>query len=348
MCLIVNFKPEFDISEDLMKHFAVRNNDGFGIMWIQDNRLCHEKYGPDKMEFLYPLYQNLKQYEGYIHLRMRTHGATNQEMAHPFNCGFGIYLMHNGVLDSKGDDTSKSDTWHFVNNIVSPLFRMSKNPHKLIRSAAFSDLVHKYIGFSNRIVIGDRGGFIRFNESSWHKVSNEYTGVKGMLVSNQYAWSADGYGKPVPEKKLPNYYGHRYTYNMYSSDNDEDEHENLVWGFHDPRKRKANTHLFPTITGESLDKALESHFFHLRSCWYGDSQARIYKRRPDSGLDRRSDLDEDNQFWNSMEQQVMENYSNWLFVKNNNTHPSSWKHPKKEDKPVPNSSQLNLNLGEKH
>src|SRR5574343_1935068 len=171
MCLIIHLKPEFNISKELMDNFANRNTVGFGMMWIQDNRLCHMKFGPDMMKDLYAMYKSVKPYEGFIHLRMRTHGNTNQEMAHPFNCGYGIYLMHNGVIsDSTGEDKSKSDTWYFVSNILMPLFKMSKNPHKLIRSMAFSDLIHKYLGYNNRVVIGDRGGYMIYNEKAWHTI----------------------------------------------------------------------------------------------------------------------------------------------------------------------------------
>jgi hypothetical protein len=37
--------------------------------------------------------------------------------------------------------------------------------------------------------MGDRGGFVFFNEKAWTKITNENTGAKGLKVSNSYAWS---------------------------------------------------------------------------------------------------------------------------------------------------------------
>lgn len=316
MCLIINIQPKFSISKELMDNFAKRNNDGFGMMWIQDNRLCHMKFGPDKMQDLFSMYESIKAYEGFIHLRMRTHGHTNQEMAHPFNCGYGIYLMHNGVIsDSTGDDKSKSDTWYFVNNILIPLFKMSKNPHKLIRSLAFSDLIHKYLGYSNRVVIGDRGGWMMFNSKTWYTISEEKTGCKGMLVSNTYAWDENAY-KPRRD------YGHNYT--VHSSN---ERWKNRNYGLMEddeieyippppPKTTQSSFHI-PGPSPASVAEFLEAHFYNLGRNWYADAYGKVYKKRLDNGLDRRADLDEDEQFWNTFSHDMVMAYGEWMSDKHN-------------------------------
>lgn len=322
MCLIVNFQPKFNISRPLMDNFAKRNNDGFGMMWIQDNRLCHMKFGPDKMQDLYAMYESVKAYEGFLHLRMRTHGATNQDMAHPFNCGFGIYMMHNGVLDAKGEDLTKSDTWYFVNNVLSPLFKMSRNPHKLIRSMAFSDLIHKYLGFNNRVVIGDRGGWQIFNSNSWHVIDNIATEVKGMLVSNTYAWDTQ-FGKtytynlpsPPPARHWPK--ATNQNYGLIQDDDDEDADVFPSETAVTRRKRVASTQtanhvLYPAARKEEIEEFLKAHFFPMGRDFYADAYGKVYKKRKDHGVDRRSDLDDNEQFWNSFTNEQLELLGRWM------------------------------------
>jgi hypothetical protein len=356
MCLIINFKPEQPISAELMEVFAKRNNDGFGIMWIQDNRLCHIKYGPDKMEMLWPTYENLKAYEGFIHLRMRTHGDTNQEMAHPFNCGYGIYMMHNGILDVTGEDKSKSDTWHFVKRIVQPLFEQSRNPHKLFRSQAFADLLHKYMGTNNRIVIGDRGGFMLFNPNAWYTIKNENTKAVGLLVSNQYAWSETAFD---PKKETnynynSQYYGHSRS--LLEDESDDDEYFGVAMG---SSRKRMGKHLTYNQTNSWLGK----HFFNLGKDWWGDRFCHIYKARVLGGIDRRADLDESEQFWNQFDSEVLQDYADWITEKEDaDNYPltkkaiedikkrQEEKFPKKSKevvKPEPSASQLILNWANK-
>lgn len=303
-----------------MDDFAKRNNDGFGMMWIQDNRLCHMKFGPDKMKDLYAMYESVKAYEGFLHLRMRTHGHTNQEMAHPFNCGFGIYMMHNGVIsDSTGEDKSKSDTWYFVNKILSPLFKMSKNPHKLIRSEAFSDLIHKYLGYSNRVVLGDRGGWQIFNSNNWHIIDNVNTECKGMLVSNTYAWDTN-FGKtytyslpsPPPAK------GHSSRPHPWSLIQNDEEDDDVFPDRPITRRKRvegtqtANHVLYPTPNKAEMEEFLKAHFFPLGRNFYADAYGKVYKKRHDVGVDRRSDLDDNDQFWNTFENEQLEALGRWM------------------------------------
>jgi hypothetical protein len=366
MCLIVNFEPKYTISQELMDNFAKRNNDGYGFMWIQDNRLCHMKFGPDKMQDLYAMYQSVKDYSGFLHLRMRTHGNINQDMAHPFNCGFGIYMMHNGVLDDKGEDKSKSDTWNFVNNILNPLFKQSKNPHRLIRSTAFSDLIHKYLGYSNRVVIGDRGGWQLFNSNTWVTIKNEKTGCKGMLVSNSYAWNEDSFGRAVSGHLLPAprsggyYYGHVIqdaakavsvpsNSKIMEDDDDEDIFPISPRRHRRPQDMKQSV-LYPAPNPRQVEEFLQAHFFTLGRAWYADAYGKVFKKRPDGGLDRRADLDESEQFWDTFDADLILSYGEWISEKQNldidttrNTHilPVGTK----EDKPKP--SQLVLNWANK-
>jgi hypothetical protein len=190
MCLIIECKKDIPISRELMDEFVGRNNDGFGLMYVKDNKLETEKYFDGTPDQLWERYEATKEYEPVIHLRMKTHGLIDHTNTHPYYCIHGIWLMHNGVLSiGNSSDTNKSDTWHFIDKVINPILRWAKNPHDVIRSSDFKRLINGLIGGTNRIVMGDRGGFIYFNETAWNTITNENTKAKGLRVSNAYAWN---------------------------------------------------------------------------------------------------------------------------------------------------------------
>lgn len=181
-----------------------KNGDGWGMMWIENNQIRTEKAVKPFVD-LWNAYQKRIAFNPIIHLRWKTHGEINDHNAHPYYCGHGIFMMHNGVVNSPSDiDKKMSDTWNFIETWLKPLLAQVRNPHHFIRSEAFRTTLEHEIGWNNRIVMGDRGGFVTFNEKQWHKIENEYTEVVGLVVSNTYAWGATSYGKPVPVATVTN------------------------------------------------------------------------------------------------------------------------------------------------
>lgn len=304
MCLIIQAEPGIEISRELMDDFASRNNDGFGVMWVENNKIHAEKFGPTEMDRLYPMYEQLKDKLHFIHLRMRTHGDVSAEMAHPYYCGFGIWLMHNGILPTKPEHAKeKSDTWHFINDILKPLFASSKNPHSLLRTEFFADILNRYIGSNNRIVLGDRGGFVIFNSKGWHEIDNSKTGAVGLLVSNTYAWSAQSYGKTYSYStsgvtyvtKKDDAAPTRRRSSLFTTDEEEEQECLPRWKQHE-------------LLGN--DK-VNHNFFPLGRTWYVDVFGRVYKSRG-WGFERRVDLDENEQFWNSFRDEALKEASEWM------------------------------------
>lgn len=203
MCLIIETQKEIHIPKFVMEDMFKRNDDGFGFMYIRNGHAVGEKFHSNKLEELYDRYLELREFSPFIHLRMKTHGEINEEMSHPYYCGKGVWLMHNGVLgECQGDDKTKSDTWYFANDYLRPMFENSKDASELIRSRGFKELVTRFIGGNNRIVLADRLGTLRFNPTSWHTISNEETQCVGMRVSNTYAWELHR-----PKAKVTHHYG---------------------------------------------------------------------------------------------------------------------------------------------
>ena len=200
MCLIIKTDKNLPLSEALLKDMVAKNDDGWGMMWIKSGELLVEKSGPTPFVDLWNAYLKRIEFNPIIHLRWKTHGEINEHNAHPYYCGSGIFLMHNGTVNAPVTSHSQhSDTWNFIESWIKPIFKLVKNPHELIRSKAFKTLLEHEIGNQNRIVMGDRGGFVTFNEKAWHTITNEHTKCEGLIVSNTYAWDATNFGKPIPK-----------------------------------------------------------------------------------------------------------------------------------------------------
>lgn len=205
MCLIIQTQNTKPLSKELLEHMQDKNDDGWGMMWVRNNHI--RTYKSHDRQGCWEKYEELKEFDPIIHLRWRTHGDISHDNTHPFYCGYGIYLMHNGVVNVNEKDNTKSDTWHMVEYFLKPLFAKTPNPHILIRSKEFIKEFEKRIGMGNRVIIGDRGGYVIYNKHLWHSVTNENTKITGTLVSNTYAWDAWLYGKPKPVYQ-ENYYSY--------------------------------------------------------------------------------------------------------------------------------------------
>ena len=270
MCLIIRCEPNKPLSEALLQDMQKRNRDGWGMMWIDPdlNKVQTKKSHHGDFAALWNQYQEVKHFpELFIHLRMKTHGLIDEVNTHPYYCGHGIWLMHNGVIaiDSNSDKT-KSDTWHFIHNWLRPLLDQSNNPHSLIRSKKIKAVIEKLIGTQNRIVMGDRGGFLLFNEHTWHTITNEATGVKGLHVSNTYAWDAYGFGKPTTHTHH-NSYG---NYGGYWNDESLDYSKHWNGAYSVPSNRH---------TSIVLTKSYQDEMTHVHNNIYCDKAGRAWRKQ---------------------------------------------------------------------
>ena len=204
MCLLLTQTKNTPIlSNEWLKDFYSYNEDGIGVMYVENNQLIIKKSLPKNVnEFIDFYHDFIKNKNCAWHLRMRTHGLIDLENCHPYMVlnqlehGIDLYLMHNGVLSNGNKkDTNKSDTWHYINDFLKPM--LCNNPNYAFTDS-FKALISDHIGNSNKFVIMDNLG----RESVINQDSGYYW--HGFWLSNTYAWTAtNSVSKtPIKNKKI--------------------------------------------------------------------------------------------------------------------------------------------------
>lgn len=191
MCLLGIVPKKSDrqeITTAWLRDVYERNSDGFGFAWSTPSGGVHTFKSIGKFREFKKAWREMERHSGEFafHLRMKTHGEISKEMAHPYPVGeTGLHLMHNGVLacGNAGDHT-KSDTWHYINDVVLPLYEKLGDG---LFTPQLLEMMGQAIG-NNRFVIVDKQGGLH--------VVNRRQGVtwNGMWLSNTYAWSAAKFG----------------------------------------------------------------------------------------------------------------------------------------------------------
>lgn len=191
MCLLITQPAEVKWSKDDVKDFFSRNKDGIGLMYAEDNTLHIKKILPNSAKDAIKFLNEHAGKDCAIHFRMATHGLIDTDNCHPYevlsqDTGHPMWMMHNGILSTGNKaNTSKSDTWHFVNDYLRPLLdpTVGGDP-ELIQKPAFQFILGEMIGNSNKLVFMNYEGKIT--------TINAEAGVKykGAWLSNTYAWSS--------------------------------------------------------------------------------------------------------------------------------------------------------------
>lgn len=132
MCVIAIKPRKVQISFSTIDDMFHANPHGAGLAVVERDKTIISK-GYMDVESLWKDVNNLQDTLLVLHFRWSTHGATNQEMTHPFiinsdlNTSTQIYaettepvLVHNGILHGYGN-TEISDTCDFAINTLYPL-----------------------------------------------------------------------------------------------------------------------------------------------------------------------------------------------------------------------------------
>lgn len=221
MCLIVSRNAGVVFPEDKLEAATLNNPDGYGLVVFDRGKIEVSKHfnpnGNDPDEVLKRM-QDLKDLKVLLHLRWKTNGHKQIENCHPFkifrdakDTDYQVYLMHNGVMSEfckTDDDGVDSDI--FGQAIVRPLLERARafsGEDMALADPFVSDVIHKYAGSGNRLVLCDTlGNEIFINRKSglegdgWWCSNNSYFTRYGRTTKNDPYWSYSGnYSKTVDD-----------------------------------------------------------------------------------------------------------------------------------------------------
>lgn len=175
MCWLVSCPAGKDIPTAYVTRAQKVNHDGYGLTWF--DQTVHSFKTMDFEEFQLKL-ATLTAFTKVVHLRFTSMGKTNLENSHPFDCGNGAYLFHNGTMTSMKTVActktceDNSDTRNLAEVI------------KLCKWDRISDiipLVHQITGtYGNKLVFMESNGEVTIVNKELGKEED------GIWYSNEY------------------------------------------------------------------------------------------------------------------------------------------------------------------
>ncbi len=180
MCLAIAVPKGVIVKEKYLRNGFTSNNQGAGLAWVHHGEILIDK-GFFEFGSFYKAYEKIKGLPALIHFRTATSGLTDATNCHPFMIDDDHAMIHNGIISiDRTNNASLSDTGTFVDLVLKPIFRVSREVHKL---PAFRFLMDEALGSFNRIAIMDSSGeFVIYNKANWHE-------HEGATFSNRdYEW----------------------------------------------------------------------------------------------------------------------------------------------------------------
>lgn len=153
MCLLIHKPVNAALPEQLLESAAAFNPHGYGFLsYGRDGKLVVRRSTQTSVDELQALYEEFRNEECVIHLRYGTSGAVDVENTHPLQITDNIWLAHNGMLNMDRHTSSRSDTWHLVNDYLRPILR---NREEQLYDRFFQELVSTWCGPHNRFIFVD-------------------------------------------------------------------------------------------------------------------------------------------------------------------------------------------------
>lgn len=155
MCLIIHKPAQAAIPEELLSAAAVHNHDGWGLMGLdREGAPFVERHPVVDVRQIVDAVHAHRRHELVLHLRRQTRGSSGVENAHPFKVLDGVYVMHNGTLPVAPRVAGRSDTWHFVNDLLRPL---AAHHRGLLSDPHFLKVLEFGLRPENKLAILDAG-----------------------------------------------------------------------------------------------------------------------------------------------------------------------------------------------
>lgn len=199
MCIAIYKPSEKILDKDTLYNCFLRNSDGCGFAYINEDHHGHKKIIVKKaMEFdkFWKQYQRATRVAPespfIIHFRISTHGIVTTFNCHPFMIDRETVFAHNGVIHGVPADKKKSDTQMFNDVVLKDL------PKGWMKIAAIKTLLEDFIGHSKLIVMDLDGNYNIYNE---HKgIWNDGVWYSNDSYEDPFDYNI-GYGYGYSERK---------------------------------------------------------------------------------------------------------------------------------------------------
>ena len=152
MCIIAAMPGGVEMDKDTFKTCWDNNDDGFGMMYVDNGKVVIEKSMIKKVAWR--IYNRVRRSHPdsakVLHFRIGTHGTTDLFNCHPFVIKEGeLAFAHNGIITAIADDKEKkcSDTQMFNECVLKHL------PTDFYKQSAFVELIANYIGQSKLVFL---------------------------------------------------------------------------------------------------------------------------------------------------------------------------------------------------
>lgn len=163
MCIIAIQPLGVKIKESTLKNCWESNNDGAGIMYVDNGKIIVNREMHSFNEFM-KLKKHADKLNSNIvmHFRIATSGGINEKNCHPFKVNNDVYFCHNGILDIEVPKNSNiNDTQIFNNSFMKGL------PNNFVQNDSIMQLIEFTIGNRNKFVFLDSSGqFYILNENA--------------------------------------------------------------------------------------------------------------------------------------------------------------------------------------
>jgi len=153
VCIIVASPQGKIVPKETLAECFRCNPDGAGYMYSDGNELVVEK-GFFTFDEFYDNYAPHAEKKIILHFRIKTHGEKNKDNCHPFLISDDMAFVHNGIIKIEEDHPEYSDTWHFNEKIIKPMYRDNR---AFLKRLYNQELIKSYIGWS-KLVFMDRKG----------------------------------------------------------------------------------------------------------------------------------------------------------------------------------------------
>lgn len=161
MCIAILKKEGAEITDETLAECYLRNSDGCGFSYIDNDGAMQVKKTMDYDEFLadFRMAEQTCESPFLIHFRIATHGTVDEFNCHPFSIDEETSFIHNGIVPAMPTDARKSDTQMFNELFLQEL------PEGWRLNVAMKSMVEKFIGQSKLVWLNTDGSWDIFNES---------------------------------------------------------------------------------------------------------------------------------------------------------------------------------------